>query len=71
MERAFRSPCDALMLIFYADRLARRGHDLVLVARSRTQLDEVARRVTEATGRTVAKRLRKMPVDAKLLKQPI
>ena len=26
----------------YADRLARRGHDLILVARNREQLDELA-----------------------------
>jgi hypothetical protein len=37
----------------YADKLAQRGYDLVLVARNRTQLDEVARRVVEATGRNV------------------
>jgi short-subunit dehydrogenase len=37
----------------YADRLARRGHDLVLVARNKARLDEVAARITEATGRQV------------------
>jgi short-subunit dehydrogenase len=37
----------------YADRLARRGHDLILVARSQARLDDVARRVAGATGRTV------------------
>ena len=37
----------------YADRLARRGYDLILVARSQARLDEVARRVAGATGRAV------------------
>jgi uncharacterized protein len=37
----------------YADRLARRGYDLILVARSQNKLDEVAKRVTGATGRAV------------------
>ncbi|MDT6961799.1 SDR family oxidoreductase [Cupriavidus sp. SZY C1] len=37
----------------YADRLARRGHDLVLVARSRDKLDALARRITDETGRAV------------------
>src|SRR5271155_5665801 len=37
----------------YADRLARRGHDLILVARNRERLDALARRLTQATGRSV------------------
>jgi uncharacterized protein len=37
----------------YAERLARRGYDLVLVARNRERLDALARRVTQATGRSV------------------
>jgi uncharacterized protein len=37
----------------YADRLARRGYDLMLVARSQTKLSEVAERVAGATGRAV------------------
>ncbi|HZW48153.1 MAG TPA: SDR family NAD(P)-dependent oxidoreductase, partial [Microvirga sp.] len=37
----------------YADRLARRGYDLVLVARNEARLSETAKRVREATGRTV------------------
>ena len=37
----------------YADRLARRGHDLVLVARSRDKLDALARRIADETGRGV------------------
>ena len=36
----------------YADRLARRGYDLILVARSQEKLSEVAARL-EATGRSV------------------
>ena len=34
----------------YADRLARRGHDLILVARDRVRLDAVAQRLREQTG---------------------
>jgi uncharacterized protein len=37
----------------YADRLARRGHDLALVARNRERLDALASRLTRATGRSV------------------
>jgi uncharacterized protein len=37
----------------YADRLARRGYDLILVARNRERLDQLARRLTDATGRTI------------------
>ena len=37
----------------YADRLARRGYDLMLVARSQKTLGEVAGRVAGATGRRV------------------
>ncbi len=37
----------------YADRLARRGHDLVLVARDRARLDRLARRLVAETGRQV------------------
>lgn len=37
----------------YADRLARRGHDLILVARNAERLDTVASRIHDATGRNV------------------
>ena len=37
----------------YADRLARRGHDLLLVARNRDRLDALATRLAEGTGRSV------------------
>jgi short-subunit dehydrogenase len=37
----------------YADRLARRGYDLILVARNRERLDTQARRITDETGRSV------------------
>lgn len=35
---------------FYADRLARRGHDLVLVARDQARLDALAERLRRETG---------------------
>jgi short-subunit dehydrogenase len=47
----------------YADRLARRGHDLILVARDRQRLDVVAERVQQETGRKVE------PLVADLLRQ--
>lgn len=37
----------------YADRLARRGFDLVLVARNRARLESLAARLREETGRSV------------------
>lgn len=37
----------------YADRLARRGYDLILVARNRAKLATVAERIVGATGRAV------------------
>lgn len=37
----------------YADRLARRGYDLVLVARNKEQLEALAERLKTATGRQV------------------
>ena len=37
----------------YADRLARRGYDLILVARNRERLDALANRLTDETGRHI------------------
>ena len=37
----------------YADRLARRGHDLLLVARDHARLEALATRLTDAPGRSV------------------
>jgi short-subunit dehydrogenase len=37
----------------YADRLARRGYDLIIVARSRGKLDKLAARLTNETQRSV------------------
>jgi uncharacterized protein len=37
----------------YADRLARRGHDLILVARSADRLQRLAARLSDETGRAV------------------
>jgi uncharacterized protein len=37
----------------YADRLAKRGYDLILVARNRNRLAALARRLENETGRSV------------------
>jgi uncharacterized protein len=37
----------------YADRLAKRGHDLILVARNKDRLASLARRIANETGRKV------------------
>jgi short-subunit dehydrogenase len=37
----------------YADRLAKRGYDLILVARSKDKLDDVAKQIQSSTGRKV------------------
>jgi hypothetical protein len=38
----------------YADRLAKRGYDLILVARNRSRLSALAQRLKDETGRSVA-----------------
>lgn len=38
----------------YADRLARRGYDLILVARKRDKLDDLSHRLKVATGRRIS-----------------
>jgi short-subunit dehydrogenase len=43
----------------YADRLARRGYDLILVSRSKPKLDELARRLSAETG----VRIQVLPAD--------
>ena len=37
----------------YADRLAHRGYDLILVARNRARLDDLAKRLADETGHTI------------------
>ena len=37
----------------YADRLARRGYDLLLVARSREPMEDLAKRLAAGTGQKV------------------
>ena len=37
----------------YADRLARRGYDLILVARDAGRMESLAAKLTESTGRTI------------------
>ena len=37
----------------YADRLAKRGHDLILVARNEAKLNVLSKRLTRQTGRSV------------------
>src|SRR5258706_8205553 len=37
----------------YAERLARRGYDLTIVARNRSRLDALAARISDDTGRAV------------------
>ena len=37
----------------YAERLARRGYDLIVVARNRERLNALAKRLTTETGRSI------------------
>lgn len=37
----------------YADRLARRGYDVILVARNRERLDGLSKRLTDETDRSI------------------
>lgn len=48
----------------YADRLARRGYDLILVARNRERLATLAERLTSETGRSVEIVTADLGVDA-------
>jgi len=50
----------------YADRLARRGHDLILVARSADKLRNLAARISDATGRSVEVLPADLAIDADL-----
>jgi short-subunit dehydrogenase len=50
----------------YADRLARRGYDLVLVARDQARLEALATRLRAETGRTVDILTADLAVPAKL-----
>ena len=50
----------------YADRLARRGYDLVLVARNRQRLDGLAERLVRETGRQVEVLVADLTVTADL-----
>ena len=50
----------------YADRLARRGHDLILVARDETRLNTLAARLRAETSRSVDSRFN----DARLAMWP-
>jgi short-subunit dehydrogenase len=50
----------------YADRLARRGYDLVLVARDQARLEALAARLRAETGRTVDILAADLAVPAKL-----
>jgi uncharacterized protein len=51
----------------YADRLAKRGYDLILVARSKDKLDDVAKHIQSATGRKaeILQADLSLPVDVK------
>ncbi|HEX2605500.1 MAG TPA: SDR family NAD(P)-dependent oxidoreductase, partial [Oxalicibacterium sp.] len=57
----------------YADRLAKRGYDLVLVARDEAKLKQTAARLTAETGRTVEiiKADLSAPADLRLVEQKL
>lgn len=50
----------------YADRLARRGYDLVLVARNRERLEALGKRLARETGRSVEVMVANLTLDADL-----
>ena len=50
----------------YADRLARRGHDLLLIARNRDRLQQVAAEIARRTGRKVEVLVSDLSVPADL-----
>lgn len=52
----------------YADRLARRGYDLILVARNKVKLDALAKHIATNTGRTARVVVADLTVDADLAK---
>ncbi len=51
----------------YADRLARRGHDLILVARDEARLTALAERLRAETGRAVEVLVADLTAKADLL----
>ena len=50
----------------YAERLAQRGHDLVLVARDRTRLEEVSARIRQQMDVTIDVQVADLTVEADL-----
>lgn len=52
----------------YADRLAKRGHDLILVARSDAKIEELSARLASETGRTVTSLRADLSDNAELTK---
>lgn len=49
----FSKPCSAGLGAAYAEQLAWRGHDIIVVARDKARLNETAHRISTGTGRHV------------------
>jgi short-subunit dehydrogenase len=68
MKKALVTGASSGIGAVYADRLAKQGYDLILIARDETRLNAVASRIKKETGRGVETHLLDLSVKANIVK---